>query len=731
MPSDCPSSDDLQHYWLGLLPEPRAEGLEQHLEQCPECSRTIASLEQQRLTDPILDRLQGCTNDASAQDDPELLMAMEKAKGLVSGSDWPADEEEGLPIERIGPYRLLEKLGQGGMGTVYRAVHLRLEKPVAVKILPEAHGRSDEYVVRFEQEMRAIGRLVHPHLVQAFDAGETDDKRFLFLAMELVEGQDLARLVAKQGPLPVELACQLVRQAAVGLAYVHQQGRVHRDVKPSNLMLTADGQVKILDLGLALLNDRDFDQVTATSQAIGTPEYMAPEQATNSHRVDARADVYSLGCTLHKLLTGRPPYDGRTVLQIVVAHQQSPIPSLCRERSDVPASLDALFQRMLAKRPEDRQPSMAAVVEELDACLARSGATVVGRPATRRLEAASRPGLLRKIRRTVPGNKKATALTALGLAAALVLGVVMIRARRPDGSEVSVRAMDGAEVTVDKDGTIRARAGGPGEGQARTEGPWGEPQSPPPAIAPFDATQARKHQEAWAEYLGVPIEMTNSIGMKFQLIPPGEFDMGSTGQEIEWVRAEMEKHGWRSPASETFLPEMPRHRVRITRPFYLGAYTVTQGEYERLMGVNPSLHTARPIMDAAAFEPPLSEKEMALRNERANRIAPGTDTSRYPVEMVTWEQAAEFCRRLARLDEERAHRRSYGLPTESQWEYACRAGTTTAWHSGDDLGNAGRVGWFVRNADERTHPVGELLPNAWGLYDMHGNVCQWCSDWFN
>jgi formylglycine-generating enzyme required for sulfatase activity len=251
---------------------------------------------------------------------------------------------------------------------------------------------------------------------------------------------------------------------------------------------------------------------------------------------------------------------------------------------------------------------------------------------------------------------------------------------------------------------------------------------PPAAVAPFEAAAAKQHQQAWAKHLGLPADETNSLGMPLLLIPPGEFDMGSTPDDVNWAMAEGKRNNAKNWYFERVPDELPRHRVKITRPFYLGMYTVTQAEYQKVMGVNPSGCTAQP-MDASAFQPPLPEVEIKCRQAYAKLVA-GKDTSRYPVETVNWNEAMEFCHRLSALPAEQAARRVYRLPTEAEWEYACRAGTATRWYCGDDEASLLDAAWFARNNDGMTHPVGEKQPNAWGLCDMHGNVWQWCVDLF-
>jgi hypothetical protein len=267
----------------------------------------------------------------------------------------------------IGEYKLIEKLGEGGMGTVYKAWHTELERVVALKVLA-AHRMSDpQAVARFRHEMKAVGRCDHPNIVRAHDAREIEGT--YFLAMEYVDGFDLAELVARLGPLPVADACELIRRAALGLACAAGHGLVHRDIKPSNLMLSRDGELKILDLGLARLQAVQpvHEAMTAAGQVMGTPDYMAPEQATDSHGVDIRADIYSLGCTLYTLLAAQPPFGSKyhTAFEKIAAQLREPAPPIRKVRRDVPRQLADVLDRMLAKAPGDRFATPGDVADVL------------------------------------------------------------------------------------------------------------------------------------------------------------------------------------------------------------------------------------------------------------------------------------------------------------------------------------------------------------------------------
>ncbi|HUQ71917.1 MAG TPA: serine/threonine-protein kinase [Planctomycetaceae bacterium] len=273
----------------------------------------------------------------------------------------------------LGPYRVLEKLGEGGMGAVYKAVHTKLDKVVAIKVLSTAFTNLPDSVARFEREMKAVGKLEHPNIVRAMDAGEITGTHYL--AMEFVEGSNLQQMVRDQGPFPARTAVQSLRDAAVGLQFAHQQGVIHRDIKPGNLMRDLAGRVKVLDLGLARLHSADdvaidrSQRLTHDGVVMGTIDFMAPEQAADTRDADERSDIYSLGCTLFYLLTGAPPYPLGTVVQRLVAHREAPIPRLTEHRSDLPPALDDLLSQWLAKRPNDRPLSMAVAIQQLDALL--------------------------------------------------------------------------------------------------------------------------------------------------------------------------------------------------------------------------------------------------------------------------------------------------------------------------------------------------------------------------
>ncbi|HEX5273224.1 MAG TPA: serine/threonine-protein kinase, partial [Gemmataceae bacterium] len=269
----------------------------------------------------------------------------------------------------LGQYVILSLLGQGGMGKVLKARHRLMDRVVALKVIRPNLLAEPRAVSRFHREIKAVSRLSHPNIVAAFDANQVGNTHFL--VMEYVEGTDLQRLVKEHGPLPTGLACDCVRQAALGLQHAHEEGLVHRDIKPANLLLhrpPAPGSpvvVKVLDMGLARLHAEEGDGLTHTGAVMGTPDYIAPEQATDAHLVDIRADLYSLGCTLYYLLTGEPPFPGGTAMEKLFKHRYvAPRPVEVR-RPELPPAVAAVVAKLMAKRPEARYQTPGELAEAL------------------------------------------------------------------------------------------------------------------------------------------------------------------------------------------------------------------------------------------------------------------------------------------------------------------------------------------------------------------------------
>jgi tRNA A-37 threonylcarbamoyl transferase component Bud32 len=369
----CPSREELSAFQVGKLSADALEAIAAHLDGCARCSSSLDGLGDTH--DQLVRRLRQ-PGPVQPFTEAEVQHALTVVPGVVqklaSGSELPT--ASALPpaeLGQLGQYQLLAKLGEGGMGEVYQARHRLMDRVVALKVIHGQRLDSPDAVERFRREIRALARLSHPNIVGAQYADQVGDKHFL--VMEYVAGSNLAALVKERGPLPVAAACGHVIQAALGLQHAHEHHLVHRDVKPSNLILTPAGQVKVLDLGLALLREEHAahapgEDVTAKGQVLGTVDYMAPEQWEDTHQVDIRADIYSLGCTLYHLLTGAPPFAGPqygSTIRKMMAHAEAPVPSVRQARSDVPAGLAAVLERMLAKNSADRYATPADVVAAL------------------------------------------------------------------------------------------------------------------------------------------------------------------------------------------------------------------------------------------------------------------------------------------------------------------------------------------------------------------------------
>jgi len=341
----------------------------------------------------------------------------------------------------LGKYKLLRLLGAGGMSSVYLAEHMTLHNKVAIKVLPVKRVDKTSYLARFEREARATARLNHPHIARAFDLDTSGSIHFI--VMEYIDGIDLYARVKQDGPLPVRDAADFIRQAALGLHHAHEEGVVHRDIKPANLMVDKRGDVKILDLGLALANDDDEDAGLTKAhdeKVLGTADYLSPEQARDSHKADRRSDIYSLGCTLYYLLVGKAPFAKGSLAERIRAHMNEPAPNLLDARPDVPAAIVELYFRMMEKHPDARQQTAQEVADSLAAWLATTVAAT-GKPS---LAVPQRPSLRRSAAAGAPPRRT--------------------------GDSDAPRAATAPAAPVIRSGTGSGSGGGPGSGSGSSSG---------------------------------------------------------------------------------------------------------------------------------------------------------------------------------------------------------------------------------------------------------------------
>jgi serine/threonine-protein kinase len=359
-----PSPLALAAFASGTLSALEQSAVEAHVAHCSVCCETLKAVPD----DTLIERLR----TANTSVDGTLLTDVQPRVAVPSGVSLPKE------LADHPRYRIVKQLGAGGMGVVYHAVHRMMDRPVALKVISRKLTSKPQAVERFRQEVKAAAKLNHPNIVAAHDAEQAGDLHFL--VMEYIEGISLDRFVEKRGPLPVLNACNYVMQAAKGLQHAHEQKMVHRDIKPANLMLTKKGQIKVLDFGLARLAAHDPTEtersvseaggkssggLTLAGTILGTPDYIAPEQAEESRAVDIRADIYSLGCTLYFLLTGQPPYPQGSVTEKLESHIVSRPRPVSELRPELPGEVVRILDRMLARDPADRFQSPAEVVQAM------------------------------------------------------------------------------------------------------------------------------------------------------------------------------------------------------------------------------------------------------------------------------------------------------------------------------------------------------------------------------
>jgi serine/threonine protein kinase len=357
-----PTPDRLVALRLGRLEASVGAELQAHLESCPTCKSLFNALD----PDALLALVHGTSSTPAPTENNPAGTPPFEAETLPPDASAP-QPDAGIPPELLAHprYRVLELLGSGGMGRVYKAEHRLMERLVALKVINRHLMDNPAAVERFRREVKTAARLAHPHIVTAFDAEQVQDCHFL--VMEFVEGQSLDRYVQQHGRLAIAEVSDYIRQAALGLQHAWERGMVHRDIKPQNLMRTPEGQIKILDFGLARFRteNQTGSGLTQFGTMMGTPDYIAPEQAHDSRSADTRSDIYSLGCTFYYLLCGRVPFPEGSMLQKLMSQVEKTPTPLAHLRSDVPSAVVRVVDQMMAKDPARRYQTPAEVARAL------------------------------------------------------------------------------------------------------------------------------------------------------------------------------------------------------------------------------------------------------------------------------------------------------------------------------------------------------------------------------
>ncbi len=603
-------------------------------------------------------------------------------------------------------FQLVRRVGSGGMGDVWLARDIVLDEQVACKILkPELIGDM-RAVADMKREVALTRKLRHPNIVGVYDIHE--DVGIHFITMEYVDGRSLSDALAEYGgPFPLEQVLACARRVARALDYAHSQGVLHRDVKPGNMLLGRDGNVKLADFGIARAAKDTQTRVTGEVSS-GTLLYMSPEQLMGE-KLDVRADLYSLAASVYELLAGDTPFHTGSIPTQIQLKAPSPI-------DGVPAHVNEALLTALDKQPTDRQANCAAFYKDLCGETARQKAEAQRREGeaearrkdeeeraeeegrrAKEIDGAREMERAKEARRQAEGREAPAKLVgSLGrrgkkLIVVAALTLVCLAAVSPwlwhyFKSETTRRSYDHApRGESDPTDDILGRAA------ELLAVPLPEIHEGPDA-GPLTVTRHESQGEPEAGTTST-VDLGGGVTLELVWVPPGTFMMGSPESE------------------EGRDDDEVQHQVTLTKGFWLGKYEVTQAQWKAVMG-----NTVGQQRDRA-------NKEWPLRGEGAD----------YPIYYVSWDDCQAFIKRINAKGQG-----TFRLPTEAEWEYACRAGTQTPFYFGETISTeqANYDGDYTYGSGKKgvdrgkTTSVGSVRPNAWGLHDMHGNVLEWCQDWY-
>ena len=599
----CPADDELALMVTGNLPPDHVDFVCLHVETCTRCQEFLAQLEVE--PDGFIRSLTSITEAALAKARSEMALESkfesERTRDYLSELPELKSNRPTLhPPCQLGPYEVQKLIAKGGMGEVYEAKHLRLNRPVALKVIRGYRQEDPASEGYFLREMANAGKLDHPNLVRAYDAWEADG--CLYMAFELLDGQSLQIHFKKGNSSTLVDVLDAILGTCRALEYLHSQGLVHCDIKPSNVIRLSDGSIKLIDFGLAI------DMALPHSpNGNGTKGYMAPEQKAAGGLIDHRVDVYSLGCLLKFMLTGFLDADSQGA------------------KSAEAKELITIAERMTLDAPEKRYQSVTEVRILLE-------------------------NLQKKVR--TKGNISWKALIVIAVVGFLVAGI----------SQIYV--------------------------------PWG--------------IQSEDKEHARAQALkDLRQGFQSPVPMKMVSIPAGNFVMGACDGD-----------------SEALSDELPCRTITFTKPFKMGLYEVTVAQF--LEFVEAQGYKTQAESSGLGGWKASTASSWGIQHPDLNWSSPGYPVAvGLPVTMVSYEDALAFCEWLSRRDG-----KNYRLPTEAEWEYACRAGSTDVYPF--PFKSRDSYCWSLWNTKKTVcpRPVGTRQPNPWGLFDMGGNAREWCLDWY-
>jgi serine/threonine-protein kinase len=576
---------------------------------------------------------------------------------------------EDLTGKQFGPYQIVAPLGEGGMAAVYKAYQPAMDRHVALKVLPRHLANDPAFVARFQQEVRVLARLQNPHILPVYDFGQAEG--YTYIVMPLMSSGTLSSLLTGQ-PLPLQRVLTIVTQIGEALDYAHARGLVHRDVKPSNILLDESGNCLLTDFGLAKMVE-GAAHLTTSGAIMGTPNYMSPEQGMGQ-KLDGRSDLYSLGVILYEMVSGRVPYNAETPMGVMIKHINDPLPPPRTLNPDLPQRVERVITKALAKDPSNRYATAGELVHDLQ--------TAISEATTAQLSPASPPAPP-TIQHERPGNRP-WAFAALGVVVviALVGGLALLSGAFGRAAPTPTLALVVAEAT-------RTLAPSPTP-QPPTEAPT---TAAPPSETPLPAdtslpTDTPVPSPTLIPTLGIgSTEVSERDGMVLLYVPEGEFTMGSTADDREAMPF-----------------EKPAHAVTLDA-FWIDRTEVTNSMYAL-------------CVVAGACRAPVSAGSETRSNYYGN-----PDFKDHPVIYVSWTDVKAYC--------EWAGRR---LPTEAEWEKAARGSDGRLYPWGNEVPGPSRTNFNRVRGD--TVAVGSYAgqngnASFYGALDMAGNVWEWVSDWYS
>jgi serine/threonine protein kinase len=611
-----------------------------------------------------------------------------------------------LTGQTFAGFEIVAKLGEGGMGAVYKARQPLLDRFVALKVMSPQLSGDPAYVARFIREAASAAKLTHPNMVQVHTAGEQEG--IYYIVMEFVEGESLSHRLRRVGALdPVE-AIAITLHVATALQCAWNEAKlIHRDIKPDNIFLSNKGDVKVGDLGLAKSVGGGATEMTQSGMMMGSPHYISPEQARASKETDFRADIYSLGCTLYQLLSGTTPYHADEALAVVLKHVTDPVPDVLEVMPQCPQALAALVRRMMAKAPDQRHASYEELIAELwrvsDLVQQQQSApTAAFAPAATTATATLRPAVRQDSKSVIRDSR----LVIGGIVAAATILVAGLFFWSPWSTTSS---QNSNAPSLQHSNSLAASSAG---------------ILAPPETRVTVLTATPKVGEVYTLPLG------SNVTVELMGIPPGEFMLGSTKTEQAWAlansrlkQADVENEG-----------EAPR-KATIKQGFWMGRTEVTVGQWKEFVAATGYVTDGEKKGESIVYQEPGKNALMKGKSWKdPNFGEPPKDND--AVCCISWNDAKAFCDWLTYRERELSRLPSgfvVRLPTEAEWEYACRGGMQTKFWWGESVQDAkDRLNCLGKgDGFEFVAPVdsfGLRGRNWFGLADMLGNVWEWCLD---